>query len=458
MENTRTITKKNSPERDLVKGSIVRNLMYLSWPMVATESLYIVTIVEMIWIGRIGAASLAGVGIAFIVIMLVMTALIGLSVAGRAMVARFIGAGDDVSANHVVQQSFLLSVAYGLVMTISGLTLSNPIMGLFHLENDAMSEGVTYLRIYSLAWIPLSFWLMTYGMIQASGDSKTPMKIEAVMRVVQLVVSPFFILGWWIFPRLGVAGAAICDVGIEVLGIILAMWVMLSGRTRLRLTFKNLRPDFHMIWRIIRIGLPASVMNLQSSICGVVIAGFMVPFGTLALAGHSLLNRLQLVVFLPCMGLSSGAGVLTGQNLGAHQPARAERTGWIAAGLTGGVSAVFGAAILIWADKIAGVFSTDPGLIEVTGMFLKIAAIGYLINGFGTALQQCISGAGDTIVPMIVSILTVWGLQVPLAYILPNITTLGVYGVRWAMLAPILVSVVVYTLYFRAGRWKRKKV
>jgi putative MATE family efflux protein len=458
MSDTRTISTKKTYQRDLTKGSIVRNLLTLSWPMIATESLYTVTIVEMVWIGRLGAASLAGVGMAFIVILLVMTALIGLSVAARAMVARFIGAGDEASANHVVGQAFLLSIMYGFIMMVIGLTLAGPIMGLFRMEPEANTEAVVYLRVYSLAWVPLSFWLMMYTIVQASGDSVTPMKIEAIMRALQLVLSPFLILGWWIFPRLGVAGAAWCGVVIEILGTSLALWYLVSGRTRLRLSLKGLRFDFPTIWRIVRIGLPASVMSLQGSIAGVIIAGFMVPFGTLAVAGHSLLNRLQLMVFLPTMGLSTGAGVLTGQNLGARQPARAERTGWIASGLTGGFSIVLSTAILIWAENIAGIFTTDAALVTLAATFLRIAATGYLLNGFSSALQQCISGAGDTVMPMIVAILTVWCLQVPLAYALPKITDWGVYGVRWAMVAPSVVGVIVYATYFKAGRWKHKKV
>jgi putative MATE family efflux protein len=445
-------------KRDWTKGSIVRNLLNLSWPMVATEAFYSVTITEMIWIGQLGAASLAGVGIAFIVIMMAMTALIGLSVAARAMVARFIGAGDDDSANKVVQQVFLISMAYGAVMTLVGLTLGGPIIGLFRLESDAAAEAVAYLRVYSLAWIPLSFWLMMYGVVQSSGDSRTPLKIEAIMRVCQLVISPFLILGWWFFPRLGVTGAAVTGVVIELLGNILAFWVLLSGKTRLRLVLKGLRPDFPMMWRIIRIGLPACIMNLQSSVSGLLIAGFMIPFGTLALAGHSLINRLQLVIFLPCLGLSSGAGVLTGQNLGAKQPARAEKTGWIASAFTGGFSIIMSTLILVWANEIAGVFSNDAEMNAVVGTFLRIAAVGFLVSGFSSALQQSIAGAGDTLPPMVVAVVTTWVIQIPLAYILPRVTDLGANGVRWAMVIPIVIGAIVYSIYFRSGRWKRKKV
>jgi putative MATE family efflux protein len=426
--------------------------------MVMTECLYIVTIAEMIWVGRLGAASVAGVGVAFIVVMLIMTAQVGLSVAARAMVARFIGAGDDAGANHVALQAAIISTLYGLIMTLVGFTFAGAIMGLFRLDAAVIAEGAAYLRVFSLAWIPISFWLMTYGMIQASGDPVSPMKIELIMRSTHLILTPVLVLGWWVVPRLGVTGAALSSLVVEILGTSLALWYLLSGRTRLRLRLRGARLDPGMMWRLVRIGIPACVMNLQGSISGIVLTSLMAPFGTLAVAGHALINRIQLAVFLPTYGLSLGAGVLTGQNLGAGQPERAEKGGWLAAGLAAAFSVAFTLIVLFMAESIAGLFSSDQALIRTTSAFLRIAAAAYLVSGFGSALQQCISGAGDTAVPMAVSLLTVWGLQIPLSFLLPGVTGWGVYGVRWAMVAPAVAGAAAYAIYFRTGRWKRKNV
>jgi Na+-driven multidrug efflux pump len=259
-------------------------------------------------------------------------------------------------------------------------------------------------------------------------------------------------------PRLGVAGAALSGVVVETLGTSIAFWFLLTGRTRLHLSLKGARPDFAVMWRIVRIGIPASIMSLQNSISGIVIAAFMVPFGTLAVAGHSLVNRLQMAVFLPTYGIALGAGVLTGQNLGAGQPARAEKGGWIAAGLASVLSVAFSLSIMLFAEDLIGLFTTDPGLVRTTSAFLRIAAAGYLVTGFSSALQQCISGAGDTVPAMVVSVVTIWGMQIPLALLLPKVGSLGVYGVRWAMVVPLVTGAMVYAIYFRAGKWKRKKV
>jgi len=208
----------------------------------------------------------------------------------------------------------------------------------------------------------------------------------------------------------------------------------------------------------VKIGLPASIMGIQSNLGQFVLMWFMVPFGTLAVAAHTLCQRVEMVLFMPGVGFGLAAGVLAGQNLGAHQPQRAERSGWLAAGFAEGITVTCSVAILLWAERIVGIFSTEPGLIEVASTFLRIATSGYLVLGAIIVFMQCLSGIGDTLPPMLFALLIVWGVQLPLAYLLPRVTDLGIYGVRWAMVAGILVGAVAYTIYFRLGRWKRKSV
>ena len=164
------------------------------------------------------------------------------------------------------------------------------------------------------------------------------------------------------------------------------------------------------------------------------------------------------MLFLPNFGLSLGAGVLVGQNLGAREPGRAQRTGWTAAGLAGGLSFTLAVAVLVWANSIARVFVTDPQTVALTATFLRIAAVAIMVSGVSSALQQSINGAGDTMIPMIVGVLTVWALQIPLAFLLPRFTSLGVFGVRWAMVSTYAAGALIYMAYFKSGRWKRTQV
>lgn len=450
--------RKNAFERDWTKGSVIRNLLALSWPVIVSESVWIVVwMVDMVWVGKLGAASIAGVGVAMTIVMLTIMADMGLIEMGaRAMVARFVGAGDTASANRVLGQGFILSAVLSVVMTATGVIFAEPILGLFGLEPDVIAEGAVYMRVMFAGWVTIACHWLVYGLMQSSGDTITPMKIVLFVMCVHLAICPFLVLGWAGFPRMGVGGAAIANIGAEGLGLFVCLWVLFTGRTRLRLTLADFRPDLNIMWRILKIGLPACVMSVQRSLGGLVLTWVMVPFGTLAVAAHSLGMTIQATLMWPGVAFGMGAAVLVGQNMGARQPERAERSGWLTAFLVQGFMLTCAVVVLVWAEGIIRIFNTEPDLVELASLFLRISAAGYLMMGFTSVLQQCLFGAGDTVPPMLVGLVTLWAVQLPLAFLLPEVANLGVYGVRWAMVAGIVVGGVAYVAYFRLGRWKRK--
>jgi Na+-driven multidrug efflux pump len=239
--------------------------------------------------------------------------------------------------------------------------------------------------------------------------------------------------------------------------MVISLWILFGGeKSRLTLTLKGFRLDVLGIWHMVKIGLPALVMGVQANLGQTVLMKIIVPFGTLAVAGHALNHQVEMFIFMPGFGLGAGAGVLVGQNLGAQQPNRAERTGWIATAMLEGFMALCSLAVFLWAPNLMRVFTTEPELIRLGANFLRIASIGYLMTGFIAILQNSISGGGDTMPPMVISILSTWTFLLPAAFLLPYIFDLGVYGVRWAMVLTQLVGAVAYVIYFRRGRWKNK--
>ena len=285
-----------------------------------------------------------------------------------------------------------------------------------------------------------------------------PMVITIITRSIHMLAAPTLILGWQGFAGLGITGAAIVNLFAHSLAAVLGLGVLFTGRSRLRLTLANFRLDLPIVWRILRIGVPALVMTVQRSLSYLVLTRLMVPFGTVALAAHSLIQRVDTVLFLPSWALSSGAGVLVGQNLGAGHPGRAERNAWLAVGLVEVLMVAGAAAALTWSGDIIRLFNTDPALVEAGGRFLRIAAAGYVVMSLMVVLQQALSGAGDTAAAMLISIAMVWLAQIPLAYLLPRVTDLGVDGIRWAIAISIGFGAAVNVVYFRLGRWKRRRV
>lgn len=446
-------------ERDWTRGNIFRNLLSLSWPMIVNEFLWSVgSVIDMIWVGKLGSDSIAGVGVAGIVVMLMLSSLFGLTTGTAALVARAVGAGDIQSANHAAQQSYVIGGVYSIVLTFAGIILAEPLMIMFGLEPGVVREGAAYLRLQLAGSLVMTFWVIGEFIMYAAGDGKTPMKISFAARCFHMVFAPLLVLGWGIFPRLGVSGAALANVVANLAGMILAFWVLFSGKTRIRLTMKNFRVDFNLIWRMVKIGIPSSVSNIQRSLSNLVLVWLITPFGTMAVAGHTLCQRIEGILFMPGMGLGAASGTLVGQNLGAGRPDRAEKSGWQGAGVVTGIMVLGSVALLLWTEEIIGVFTSEPDLVEVASIFLRIAAAGYLVMGFSAVLMQSISNAGDTLPPMIINIIMLWVVQIPLAWALPKYTGLGVLGVRWAIVIGRYVAGIAYIAYFKLGRWKNKKV
>ncbi len=451
--------EKNLMQRDWTKGNITTNLWSLAWPMtISSVVMMIGPTIDMIWIGKLGPDAMAAVGISGTVVMLINSLIMGLFAGLRALVARFVGAGDSEKANHAAQQGLIIGAILSLIVAAIGFFLAESVLRIWDLEPAVVAAGAAYMRIELVGIFTMSFGMMAQSTMQASGDAKTPMKISIGTRLFHIVLCPFLIFGWWGFPELGVRGAAFAAVISQGVGGAIGLWILSSGRTRLRLTLKNFSFDRDIIWRIARIGIPASISGIHMNIGNIVFMWFITPFGTLAVAGHYLVSRVDIFVLMPAIGLGSAAGILAAQNLGAGQPGRSVKTAWIAVGWFTGIMFIISLVLWFWADPVVSIFNNEPDMVAISSTFLKIQIASYMMNGLIMVLMSCLNSVGDTLVSMIIDVTTMWGIRVPLAIYLPKVGNLGVYGVRWALVADTVFSAFVFIIYFVMGRWKHKRV
>jgi putative MATE family efflux protein len=451
--------RRESIERDWTKGSISANLFSLSWPMVVGGTLNMLgPTIDMIWVGRLGEASIAGVGVSGMVVQVINSMTMGLFTGMRAMIARFVGAGDAEGANHIARQAFVLGVAFSLIMAVIGIFLAEPILIMLGVASDVVSEGAAYLRINCIGMVTMTFRMMTEATMQASGDAIRPMRIAIFFRLFHIALCPFLVFGWWIFPHMGVSGAAITNVFSQALGAGIGIWFLFAGYTRLRLTLRGFKFDPGAIWRMVKIGIPASITGMERTFGQLALMWFVVPFGTLAVAAHTVGQRVDQFVNNPVMAFGQAAGILAGQNLGAREPERAMKTGWISVGISSSLMLVLSGVLLLWAEPAASIFTPSQDLIGQTGVYIRIQVAGYAAFGFTMVLSQVLNGVGDTLPVMLFALLGMWLVQVPVAFLLSRYTDLGVAGVWCGMVAGVLVRAIIYLFYFRAGKWKTKKV
>ena len=465
--SSRTVPRRNAADRpsrrrsalarrDLTKGSIRNHVWYLGWPQVAEGFLGVIDqVADLVWAGRLGFHAIAGLGASQAYLSTIMMARMGLDSSMRSMIARAIGARRVAYANHVLVQSFTMTSVLAIVMVAAGILLAEPLLRLIGMSDAAVEQGTGYMRVQLIAMAALSYHRLFSGALQASGDSITPLKAALVSRIIHIVLSPILIFGWLGMPSLGLAGAAFARLAAEVFGVGMTYWALRSGRARISLRFRDFRFDFPLIWSLLRQGAPASVTNMQRGVSQLVVVGVAAQFGDVALAAFALARRAENVVNQSSRGMGRAAGALAGQNLGADLTARARsavRWGMI---IGIGMAAPFLILLLAFPEPIAGFFNSDPEFLEMSSTWLVIATIGYIFMCPVQIFTQAFNTSGSTFAPMVITVATMWAVEIPLTFILANFSPLAHLGIPAAIVGGMALRLIAFTWYYFKGKWLR---
>lgn len=451
-------TKRRSRRstRDLTKGSIPKNLWSLGWPQVAEGGLSVIDqLADLIWAGRLGFQAIAGLGAAQAYIMTVMMFRMGLDSGMRSMIARAVGARNISYANHVFLQSLTINTVLAVIIVAIGIFFTEPLLKLVGLSDAVVEQASGYMRFQFVAMAMVGYHRLSGGALQASGDSITPLKAATVTRIAHLVVSPLLIFGWLGFPDMGLTGAAIARLMAEFLGIGMNFYALMNGTSRLRIRFRDYRFDFPLMWKLVKIGAPASVTNMQRGVSQLIIVGIAAQFGDAALAVFALTRRTENVVNQSARGLGRAAGALAGQNLGAELPDRAKSSIRWAMVYVAAFTAPAILIMILFPTAVANFFNADPQFVSIATTWLVIASIGYIAMSPVQVFTQAFNTSGSTLAPMIITVSTMWAFEIPLAFALANFTPLGQFGLAWGIVGGMTLRLVLFTWYYFTGRWLR---
>jgi Na+-driven multidrug efflux pump len=261
--------------------------------------------------------------------------------------------------------------------------------------------------------------------------------------------------GWLGLPELGLAGAATASLGARSLALGLNIRVLSRGSSRLRLSLKSCYPDVPLMVHMVRLALPASVTHAQRGLSKLAVVAIVAPFGDGAVAAFSVLSRAETVANQASHGLGKAAGALAGQNLGAGHPSRARRTvGWAIVYVTG-LSLTIAALFAVFAEQVASFVNSEPGFVEQASTWLRIIAVGYFSMTAAYVFTHAFNTLGATLAPMVVTLTAMWGIEIPLAFALSNLTPLGPTGVPWAIVAGATLRLAMFAWYFGRGTWLR---
>jgi putative MATE family efflux protein len=471
MEATTQITEKphtlwaslveavRGSHQDFTTGSLNRAIFLLAVPMVlemVLESLF--AVVDVFWVGRLGANAIATVGLTESMLSLVFSVGMGLSLSTTAMVARRIGEKDPEGAAVAGVQAIVLGLFISVAIGIPCFLFAPNLLRLMGASPEIIATGSGYTRICLGGSFAVLLLFLNNAIFRGAGDAAIAMRLLWVSNIINLVLDPCLIFGWGPFPRLGVTGAAVATLTGRSIGVIYQLYRLMRGTERLRILRSQLHVRLDVLWRLLRVSFTGILQFAIAHTSWIGLVRIVSIFGAAALAGYTIAIRIVIFVILPSWGLSNAAATLVGQNLGAGHPERAEKAVW----RTGFYNVMFlglvGLIFIFFAEPMVRLFTHDPAVVPLGAACLRIVSYGNVGYAYFMVMMQAFNGAGDTITPTIVNFFGFWLLEIPLAYWLAIPLHMKSNGAFFSIAIAETAMAAVSAILFKQGRWKKQKI
>ena len=447
-------------KNNLTEGSILKSLIALSIPIIFVNLLQTAyQLTDTFWVGRLGTEAVAAVSISFPIIFLIISLGGGLAMAGTILVAQYKGRENKKAVDHIASQTILAVVLISIVLATIGYALSPFLIHLMNVETAVFSSAVLYMKISFIGMVFMFTYMVFQSLMRGVGDVKTPVYIVLGTVLLNLILDPLFIFGYGFIPAFGVAGAAIASIGTQGLAAIIGIALLLKGKHKIQLHLSDLRPDWILIKKMFKIGFPASIEQSARALGMTVMTFLVASFGTLTLAAYGIGSRILSFVLIPAMGLSMATSTLVGQNIGAGKIERAEKVTKLSASIGFIILTIIGIIMFLFAKQISTIFI--PGEIETiqsSALFIKIMALSFGFIGIEMSLNGLFRGSGNTMISMVLSIVSLWVLRFPLAYILSQHTVLAELGLWIAFPVTNVLAAIISMVWFMKGTWKQKQI
>ncbi|MDE0634320.1 MAG: MATE family efflux transporter [Candidatus Poribacteria bacterium] len=448
----------NKTQGDLTQGNLLRHLLQLAVPITFGYILQdAFNIVDMIFVGRLGPAAIAAVGVSGNLLRLIAVFSLGISTGAGIMVAQYLGARNHAQAGYVAMQAILLAFFFAIGIGIVGYPLAEfGLRAVRTIDSDVIQFGITYMQII-LVGISTMFLSMTLSSIfRAGGDAVTPMVVLILSTLINIVLDPLLIFGLWKFPKLGVAGSAYATLIGRGVGVIILLFLCFSGRAPISLRNVQFRADLVEMLDILRLGVYSSMQGFWRHLSRLGFLWVLGPYGKNVVAAYTVCMRLRIFVMNPGFGIANAVAPVVGQNLGANQIERAEKSTRMGNILGTTVMAGIGALFLIFPQIFIQIFSNDAEVIKIGSVYLQFLSLTFGFIAFSLVLGKALNGAGDTFSPMIITLAAQMGVGLGLVILLSHF--IGLKGVWIGIALSNVVQGAAMWLWYRTGRWKTIKI
>ena len=447
------------PRNEIVHGPLDHVLLRLAGPAILAKALYAaLALVDVMWVGRLGAAATAAVNTGFFTSWILQAAT-ALTAAGiLAHVARSMGAGERRRAGTAAAQGLLLGVLLGVLLGAAAWWLAPRLFLLLGTTPEVREPGIVYVRIFFLA-APLSFTVVNCeSIMRAAGNTRTPLLVMGGMVLCNGLLTPLLVYGIGPFPRLEVMGAALATLLSQVLAAGIFAARAFAGDRSFPFERAALRRiDWALARRLLRIGAPPMAIGTLFSLIYLFLSGVAARLGTLELTILGLGNRTEALTYLVSSGFSAATAAVVGQNLGAGAPERAARAAWTSARWMGIYGTVVGTALIVWPRQVLALFTTDAAVLDLGTTYTRVLGLCHGLMAVEIVLENSFAGAGDTLPPLLISV-PINVLRVPIVLWLVHVAGAGIIGIGWLLSITACLRGILAMLWFRRGGWARQRL
>jgi MATE family, multidrug efflux pump len=445
--------------QDYTTGSLNRAIFLLAIPMVLEMSMEaLFAVVDVFWVAHLGSDAIATVGLTESMLTLVYAVMMGLGLSATAMVARRVGEKDKEGAAVAGVQAIGLGVLAGVLMGAPCFWIAPRLLEAMGSSFEIVAVGSGYARVALGSCVIVTLLFLNNAVFRGAGDAAIAMRVLWVSNIINMILDPCLIFGLGLFPRMGLTGAAVATIIGRGTGVIYQFYRLAKGGEHIRIVARQIRLNLAVMLRLLRVSLTGIAQFAIPHVAWIGLVRIVSTFGSEALAGYTIGIRIIIFVILPSWGLSGAAATLVGQNLGAHQPERAEKSVWT----TGLYNMLFlggiGVFFIIFAGPAVRLFTQDPVVVPLAASCLRILSFGNVGYAYGMVMLQAFNGAGDTRTPTIVNFFGFWVLEIPLAYALAIPASLGANGVYFSILIAEAAIAVASILLFKRGKWKLQEI
>ncbi|MFA6255988.1 MAG: MATE family efflux transporter [Candidatus Absconditabacterales bacterium] len=447
--------ENNSPS--IVERPIIKSLFTLAIPIVLANLLQgAYQLIDAFRVGRLGGDAVASVSISFPIMFLLISMGTGFAVAGSTLIAQYFGAKKKAMVNHVAAQTLLMVLIVSLFLSVLGLVFSPMLLHLMGVEPAIFANALAFLRISFFGLLFVFGYSMFQSIMRGIGEVKMPMYIVLGTVVLNAILDPFFIYGFGPLPSMGVSGAAMATLFTQGIAAVIGISILFKGKYNIRVQWSDFIPDFGYIKKAFLLGLPSS-LEMSSRGLGMVILTFLITsFGTQAVASYGAGSNILQLIIIPAMGLSMAVSILVGQNIGAKRMDRAAKTAKIGSLISFGLLTAIGIIVFFCASFLIKFFIPHDLAIVAGGTeFLRTVALTFGFMGLQMAILGVFRASGNMTTAFMLSVISQWVFQFPLAYILSKHTGLGIHGLRYTFpLTNIFTAIMCYFRFMR-GTWKK---